>query len=294
MTDVTPDPMAILAALGVTEATAAIPVRGGQDTVIWRVDAGGQRYALRLFRAGEERKCRREVASMRAAVAGGIPVPTVHSEAVWEGRPALLLSWVPGRTVVEAFRAQPWRIAAFGALCGRMHARIHAIPAPEGPEYPPDRWLDWGMPLDAPLRERVRAIARPSVLCHFDYHPLNVMTDGARVTAVLDWPNALPGDPRADLARTVALLRFPPNTRLRAHEMLAIRLFLRAWWRAYQRAGGRVTDMAPFYAWAGTMTLLDQEAKLDRPNIPRSSASFDPLRRWTAMWRRRAGLPPMA
>jgi aminoglycoside phosphotransferase (APT) family kinase protein len=288
------DPVAILAALGVTDAAGIMPVQGGQDTAIWRVDTGGKRCALRLFRAGEERKCRREVASMRAAAAGGIPVPIIHAEGIWAGRPALLLSWMPGRTMVGAFEKQPWRIAAFGAMCGRMHARIHAVPVPEGPEYPPDRWLDWAGPLDAPLRERVLALARrPLVLCHFDYHPLNVMTDGKAVTAVLDWPNAMPGDPRADLARAVALMRFPPNVTIRPHEALAVRIFLRAWWRAYQRAAGPVAEMAPFYALAGTTTLLDQEGKLDRPNIPRNAASFDPLRRWTAMWRQRAGLPEM-
>jgi aminoglycoside phosphotransferase (APT) family kinase protein len=284
------DPTAILAALGVTGATEIVPVQGGQDTAIWRVDVDGQRYALRLFRAGEGRKCRREVASMRAAETGGIPVPTIHAEGMWEGRPVLLLSWVAGKTVLDAFKAQPWRIAALGALCGRMHAQIHAVPAPEGPDYPPDRWLEWAGPLDAPLRERLQAVARPLVLCHFDYHPLNVMTDGTRVTGVLDWPNALPADPRADLARTVALMRFPPNVTVRPHERIAIRLWLRGWWRVYQRAAGRVTEMAPFYAWAGTATLMDQEAKLDRPNIPRGADSFDPLRRWTARWRERAGL----
>jgi aminoglycoside phosphotransferase (APT) family kinase protein len=285
------DPTAILAALGVPAATAIVPVQGGQDTTIWRVDVDGTRYALRLFRTGEERKCRREVASMRAAAAGGIPVPAVHAEGMWEGRPALLLEWIAGQPVVDAFRAQPWRIAALGAMCGRMHARIHTVPAPQGPEYPPDRWLEWAGTLDAPLRERMRALARvPLVLCHFDYHPLNVMTDGAHVTGVLDWPNAMAGDPRADLARTLVLMRFPPNVRLRAYETLAIRIFLRAWWQAYQRAAGPVGDMTSFYVWAGSTTLLDQEAKLDRPNIPRSADSFDPLRRWTAQWRGRAGL----
>jgi hypothetical protein len=35
----------------------------------------------------------------------------------------------------------------------------------------------------------------------------------------------------------------------------------------------------------------DQEAKIARPGVPRDLASYDPLRRWTAHWRRRAGLP---
>lgn len=284
------DPAAILAALGVAGVTEIVPVTGGQDTAIWRVVAGGEAYALRLFRAGEGRKCRREVAAMRAA-ADGIPVPAVRAEGEWEGRPALLLAWVPGRTVRDAMRGQPWRIVAYGRMCGAMQARLHALPAPSGPEYPPERWLHWAGPLDAPLRVRLQAAARrPYALCHMDYHPLNVMTDGRAVTGVLDWPNALPADPRADLARTVALLRFPPNTRLKFVERLAMRLFLAGWWRGYRRAAGRVMGMAPFFAWAGTATLMDQAAKRDPPEVARLPASFDPLRRWTARWRRRAGL----
>ena len=72
------DPVAILAALGLPGATGVVPVLGGQDTVLWRVAYADATYALRLFRAGEERKCQREVAAMRVAAAGGVPVPEVH------------------------------------------------------------------------------------------------------------------------------------------------------------------------------------------------------------------------
>jgi len=92
------DPMAILGALGVSGVTAATPVSGGWDTAIWRVDCGGKAYALRVFRAGEDKTRRREVEVMRAAAAGGISVPTVHAEGSWRDRPAMLLSWCAGQT----------------------------------------------------------------------------------------------------------------------------------------------------------------------------------------------------
>ncbi|MHB8646373.1 MAG: phosphotransferase family protein [Thermomicrobiales bacterium] len=282
------DPFAVLAALGVHDATAATPVSGGQDTAIWRVDSAGGRYALRLFRADETRKCAREVATMRAAATGGIPVPIVHAEGAWQGRPALLLSWCPGRTLFAALQAQPWRVWPLGVKFGRMQARLHAIALPEAPPYAPDQWLDWGGPLETPFRERLLTVAcRPLVLCHLDYHPLNVMTDGEGITAVLDWPNGLPGDPRADLARTIVLMQFvrPP---LRPHEEALVRLFLRAWWHGYHRGQGSLGEMAPFYAWAGDATVRDQEEKIGRPGIALQSADLDPLRRWTDHWKNRA------
>lgn len=292
MTHTALDPFAILAALGVTDATAATPVSGGQDTAIWRVDRSGGRYALRVFALNEERKCAREVATMRAAAVGGIPVPTVHAEGSWHGRPALLLSWCPGRTLLAALRENPLRVWRFGMMFGRMHARLHAIVLPEAPPYAPHQWLDWGGGVESPLRERLLAVAhRPLILCHLDYHPLNVMTDGAHITAVLDWPNGLPSDPRADLARTMVLMRFirPP---MRPHEEALIRCFLRAWWHGYHRGRGSLGEMAPFYAWAGSVTVRDQEQKIGKPSIALQSADLDPLRRWTDHWKRRAGPPP--
>src|SRR5436853_495789 len=54
------------------------------------------------------------------------------------------------------------------------------------------------------------AAPRSDALLHLDFHPLNVLVDGRRVTAVIDWANARAGDPRADLARTLTILRLSP------------------------------------------------------------------------------------
>lgn len=285
------DPVAILAALNVTDAVRVAPVTGGQDTAIWRVEHGGEVSALRVFRADQVRMCRREVAAMAVASAGGIPVPMIRAEGAWEGRPVLLLSWCAGRTLVDAFKAQPWRIGSLGTACGRMHARIHAVRPPDAFRDLVGDWIDWAGPVDSGLRARLLTPpARADALLHLDYHPLNVMADGRRVTAVLDWPNARVGDPRADLARTVVLIRFLPGVSVRPIEVAAARLFLRAWWRGYQRVAGHVADMAPFYAWAGLVTMRDQEKKIGRPGIALQSSDLDPLRRWTAMSLRRARL----
>ncbi|MCL6506782.1 MAG: hypothetical protein K6T59_07135 [Bryobacteraceae bacterium] len=48
---------------------AATPVHGGWDTLLWKVEHGGEAYALRLFRAEQVETCRRETAAMRAAAA---------------------------------------------------------------------------------------------------------------------------------------------------------------------------------------------------------------------------------
>ncbi len=285
------DPFDILASLGVTDATAAAPVSGGQDAAIWRVEHGGLVSALRVFRPDQLRGCQRETMTIRAAIASGLSVPTVRAEGTWREHPAMLLAWCPGETLLAAVARQPWRVWSFGTMFGRMQARIHAVTAPEALRQSPDMWLDWGGPLDPRLRDHLRATAtRTDTLLHLDYHPLNVMTDGKQITGVLDWPNGRAGDPRADLARTLVVLRFPPAISVRPHEAATMRVFLRAWWFGYQRSAGPVRNMGPFYAMAGMQTVRDQERKIGLPGRTIQSSDLDPLRRWTDHWMHRIGL----
>lgn len=285
------DPIAILAALSVTDATAVTPVSGGQDAAIWRVEHGGLVSALRVFRPDQLCGCQRETATIRAAIASDLPVPAVRAEGIWQEHPAMLLAWCPGETLLAAVARQPWRVWSFGAMFGRIQARIHATTAPEALRQSPDMWLDWRGPLDTRLRNRLRATAtRTDTLLHLDYHPLNVMTDGQKITGVLDWPNGRAGDPRADLARTLVILRFPAALSVRPHEAAVVRVFLRAWWFGYQRVAGPVRDMGPFYALAGIQTIEDQERKIGLPGRTIQSSDLDPLRRWTDHWMRRIGL----
>lgn len=284
------DPFAILAALGVTDATAATPVSGGQDTAIWRVEHGGIVSALRVFRPDQARMSQFEVSAMRLAAGGGLPVPQIRAEGVWRDRPALLLSWCAGRTLLAAFQRQPWRVRSLALQFGRMQARIHTVGATTLHSHRGD-WIGWVGPEEMRIQEHLRALnPRMDALLHGDYHPLNVMTDGERITGVLDWPNAMAGDPRADLARTFVVLRFTPGVTPRPVERVAIALFLRFWWRGYQQLAGRVEGMAPFYAWAGAATVRDQEGKIGLPGRTIRSHDLDPLRRWTAVWKRRAGI----
>ena len=46
----------------------------------------------------------------------------------------------------------------------------------------------------------------PDSLVHMDYHPLNVMVDGVRVTGVIDWVNTDVGDRHLDAAMTAVIL----------------------------------------------------------------------------------------
>ena len=282
------DPHLILAALGFMGAAEATPVAGGADTAIWRVAHGRQLYALRVFRAEQAETCRREIAAMRAAIAGGLPVPAIHLAGSWRDRPALLLSWCAGEPLLRTLQRRPAQLWRLGTQFGRMQAAVHTIAPAQTPELRPGDWIGWAGADETALQTRLCAVAADTAqLLHLDYHPLNVMTDGQRMTAVLDWANAQVGDPRADVARSYSILAIDPSLPRWPHITLFRWMLARAWQRGYEQVAGPLSDMPLFYAWAGAVMLRDL--------APRAAQSdwgmrFDRVRRWTNAWKRRAGI----
>ena len=281
------DPHAILAALGLTGAAEATPVSGGADTAIWRIAHGRKLYALRVFRAEQAGTYRREIAAMRAALDGGLPIPAIHLAGSWRDRPALLLSWCAGEPLIRALQRRPGRVWNLGTQFGRMQAAIHAIVPAPAPELPPDDWIAWAGADETALQTRLRVVAAGAMqLLHLDYHPLNLMTDGRRITAVLDWANARVGDPRADYARSYSILAIDPFWPRQPHIAIFRQILARAWRRGYEQAAGPLGDMALFYAWAGAVMLRDLAPR--GTGLPHDR--LDRVRRWTIAWKRRAGI----
>jgi len=135
------------------------------------------------------------------------------------------------RNFPEAFKT--FSLAFFSFV--RAHARLHRLnPAASGLRDIPRAFETPAAPPGTPLLDRVLAIigdriergplpglrdalrrvtaragafrvAPPSVL-HLDYHPLNVLVRGVRVTGVIDWVNTDVGDRCLDTAMTAAIL----------------------------------------------------------------------------------------
>lgn len=284
------DPYDILTSLGVQNASDASRVTGGADTLLWRVVWNDQPYALRLLRADQGARFDHEVALMQMAASSGIAVPDMVRQGMWENRPVMLLSWVDGRPLAEQLQANPASGWALGQAYGRTHAAIHQISAPASTNT--DGWIEWAG--DEPeLKARLYDLkSRPARLLHLDYHPLNVMAHGNRISGVLDWANAQFGDPRADIARTYTILRVEPYGPVRDSLKLALfrRLLERAWRTGYVQAAGQLDDMALFYAWAGAVMIRDLGVRIGQPGHWLESHHLDPVRRWRDAWKRRAGI----
>jgi aminoglycoside phosphotransferase (APT) family kinase protein len=284
------DPYVVLARLGISGITSVTPVTGGQDTLIWRVERGADTYALRLFRADQREAAQREALAISTAEAL-LPVPKIVAQGIWANRPVVLLEWCEGVPLFHYLLQHPEAVGELGRAFGRMQAQLHTLPAP-AQLAPPTALHDWLQPLDVILAARLRALPlRPAALLHLDYHPMNVLTDGRRITAVLDWVNALPGDPRADVARTTTILRINPFASPLPTGLRQLRRALeRAWREGYQEVAGKLSDMPLFYALAGLAMQHDLAPRVAKADHWLQPQHLEPVRRWTRYWRHCAGL----
>ncbi|HEX2620844.1 MAG TPA: aminoglycoside phosphotransferase family protein [Phototrophicaceae bacterium] len=293
MIDPSLNPVAILASLGISDVTEIIPVTGGSDTAIWRVLWQDQPYALRMFRAEQQPVFEREIAVMQMAAAGGVIVPAIIRQGMWERRPVLLLSWIAGKTLAAQLMAQPLSGWNAGKAFGAMQAKIHQIKPPSQDD--PTDWIEWAG--DEPeLKVRLYDLkSRQTALLHLDYHPLNVMVvDGSQISGVLDWANARMGDPRADFARTYTILRVEPYSPTGDSLQLALlrRVLESAWRTGYIKIAGNgaLKEMALFYAWAGAVMICDLSPKIGRAGHWLKDQHLDQVRRWRDHWKRQAGI----
>ncbi len=253
-----PPSAALLTALGLPEGATATRAPGGSDAPVWRLDAAGLRYALRLRPAFAAPATLREVAAMQAAGLGGLPVPEVLRAETIDDVSCLLTTWSPGETLAAALLEHGADPVPLGAACGRLMAQLHRLAAPAVLTASAG-WLR-STAKEARLLAGVPDIER-SHLLHLDFHPLNILTDGREVTGVIDWVNAGAGDPRQDLARTLAILRLVMPQMVPPASAAPIAALTEAWIAGYEEVAGRPYAMKPFLAWAGLRTVRDLSAK---------------------------------
>ncbi len=251
-----------------TQVREVVPVAVGLgDTELWRLRRGTGEgdLLLRRFAPGGDAAARREMLAMRAAEAGGVPVPTVLAMGILEDRPALLTTWCDGRSAFEEIWATPAEAGSIGTLLGEALGRIHLVAAPDGLSLR-DAWIDRGGPALGPLRSRFERIPNANRLLHLDYHPLNVIVSLGKVEGVIDWANTLAGPPHMDLARSRAILTAAAIRRSQDDEALQIMRHLEARMvEAHKRVAGPDPHPELSAAWGMAMTVDDLTAHLGKP-----------------------------
>lgn len=208
----------------------------GRTAEVYAWDAG---QVLKLFSPGfplEEIEREAHIAGIVAAA--GIGAPAVGPMVELGDRCGILYARVDGETMLAQLSRHPWRFGSLARTFGRLHAAMHEQ---QRPELPAQRLallhaIEEAPHLAAPVRTaviaRLHSLPDGDAVCHGDYHPDNVLMAPAG-PAIIDWLTASHGNPDADVARTVLMLREGTVLHVSAPQRALITLLRRAFLHRY-------------------------------------------------------------
>ena len=212
------------------------PLAGGAFSRAFAFSAGGRGYVVRVSEVGHAAEAfAKDDRAGRLFASPTLPIPCVVARGEWEIGQFAVSERVPGRRVAE-LPAEGQR-ALLPALLDTLeaigradvagstgyggwdaegrgeHATWHAFLAHAIENRSEGFYRDWHAFFETTFLERdfyehvYRRMMDLAVDCpeeraliHNDYHFDNVLSDGARVTGVVDWGNACYGDPLYDAA----------------------------------------------------------------------------------------------
>ena len=195
----------------------------GHSGLTYRVSLEAEQGILRLpprgVRIAGPADVARQGRIMAALHRAGVPVPRIidmADEPVIDGRPFVLMEAVAGERIERVREAVP--AAEIAASAVGVLTRIHAVPlegtgiGDEEPRGLAQEVSRWTWLLDRAPRELTGQAPdlarrlldelppeRPPTLVHADFHYGNLLFQGSRVVAVLDWEIAHVGQPLIDL-----------------------------------------------------------------------------------------------
>ena len=153
----------------------------------------------------------------------GLPVPKLLDKTKIDGRCALIYQKINGITLIEALKKNPHNILKYSRDMAALHFDIGKTRSPHL-QCNKERLLS-GISRQSVLSKQesdkatgvLQILRRGDVVCHCDFHPGNIMTDGENYW-IIDWNNSSSGCFEADVMRTYMILSHAtdPNGQLSA------------------------------------------------------------------------------
>jgi aminoglycoside phosphotransferase (APT) family kinase protein len=207
----------VLEALAAASVTGVDRLTGGASRETWTCIADGEPVVVQRQRPGADKDMSIEASVLRAARAGGVPVPEVLAfTGHGDGAATLITRHVSGETIARKILRDDDYAAArvtLAAELGRALANVHGIEVAAAPglvrtdplQLSRDRLDEIGEPhpaFELAFRwlDEHRPSPSPSVsVVHGDFRLGNVIVDTTGLQAVIDWELAHLGDPMEDL-----------------------------------------------------------------------------------------------
>ena len=178
----------------------------------------GNGTVLKWYRAGfAADEAEREAHKAQFAFAAGVRTPFVHETITIAGRPGIVFDRVNGFPLLARMFGAKEYAAKDMALMATLHADLHTKSG-DGLPVLQQRLADKIQAAELPDDLRQFVLTRLGdlcqttanhVLCHGDFHPLNILLDNdVQTPVIIDWVDATCGVSLADVARTALLLKF--------------------------------------------------------------------------------------
>jgi len=172
---------------------------GGTDAYDVTLDRTPRRVVVKLYPDGDG-TASLEWSRLEFAQRVSAPVPepiAADLESVWFGRPAVVMSRLPGRPDVTPKDADSW-VAALAQALTQLHETV--LDGAAGALTRPSRAETWHPPAGehdpltaaavSAVTARVPSLSSERVFTHGDFHPGNVLWHRGRISGIVDWSAA--------------------------------------------------------------------------------------------------------
>ncbi|MDV2682786.1 aminoglycoside phosphotransferase family protein [Alkalihalophilus lindianensis] len=141
----------------------------------------------------------------------GLPVPEVYDVSTINGRQAIIMEFVNGRTLGEMLLEDRGQAAHYMELAVDIQRVIHQIVADsfESMAVKLRRKIEFAPQLNtkykSALLQKLSMLTSKNHLCHGDFHLFNIMMTETNEVMIIDWVDSSAGDILADVYRTYLL-----------------------------------------------------------------------------------------
>ncbi len=140
-------------------------------------------------------------------------VPKVYEMVEVNGRHGIIYEKIQGRDMLRSMMSSMWKINTYAKELAHYHLSIHKpiidnfYTVKEKLEEDLDSVYILSDENKEIVRKYLKQLPEGNGLCHFDFHPGNVMISKDR-EVILDWMTACRGDVCADVSRTCLMLKY--------------------------------------------------------------------------------------
>ena len=199
----------------------------------------GEDKILKLFVEGFPREAVvGEYNNSRIAARALSLVPKVYELTERDGRQGIVFERVTGEDLLEKMLRDPKKMGLYAREFARYHAKIgQKVTEPmrtvkEKLRYEIGHETNLAEEEKETVLRALNALPDGDRLCHGDFHPGNVMA-ADKGAYLIDWMTAAKGDPAADAARTLILLRYGEPMHIGFFKLLLIRFGMNRLCSAY-------------------------------------------------------------